>query len=131
MFGYEPSSSAGWPVLRLVWQLALCQSGELIVQDAEVRAADDFQIIGQAGMRDREILRREPVAAGQLIGERHGRIADDFGVAVILHHDQKHMIEMAHAARYGTLTLARSGSAGGRNGSCKRNAHERFGGKFH
>ncbi len=87
----------------------------MVVQHAEIRTADDLQVIGQAGMANGEIIGREPGVAGQLVGERHERIVDDLRIAVIFHHDQEYMVEMADAMRHRTFV---GGSRRGKRNRC-------------
>src|SRR5262249_19602128 len=81
----------------------------MIVQHAEIRTADDFQIICQAGMSNCEIIGRKPGATRELVSERHVRAVDNLRVAVIFHHDQEHVIKMAYAMRRRTFMSERTG----------------------
>ena len=103
-------SVATEPVERFGVQAVLCQSGELSRAHAEVRSADDFEIIGQAGVRDGEVVRGEVRGLRVVVDERRVRIADDLAVAVIFHHDHEHVIEMRNALRY-RASFASSGAA--------------------
>ena len=54
-------------------------------------------------MCDGEVIRRGVRRVCIGLGERSVRIADDLIVAVILHHDDEHMVQMRNAL--GDLTL--------------------------
>ena len=77
-------------------QVALCQSGAIVAANAEIRAADDFQIVGQAGMPDGEIVGREIhfLVGDQAVQVRLVRVIDHLLIAVILHHDDENMVQV-------------------------------------
>ena len=54
--GLEDTSKDVMPESRFVVQVVTCQSGLWSLQYAEVRPADDFQIIRQAGVGNGEVV---------------------------------------------------------------------------
>ena len=75
----------------------------VVVEHAEVRSANGFQIVRKAGMGDREIVGGQVRISGIPVDERSIRVADDLAVSMIFHHDYKRMIEVGDAGRYATL----------------------------
>jgi len=71
----------------------------VIALHAEIGAANNFEIVGQAWMTDREVFLREIGFLGQAVDEWSVGIVHDLAVAVVLHHDQKHMVELRHPLR--------------------------------
>ena len=77
--------------------------GIVIGMDTEIGGADDFQVVGEAGMGDGEVVGGAVSALGVLIDEGRVGIVDDLGVAVILHHDDEDVIQTGNASWDGAL----------------------------
>jgi hypothetical protein len=73
----------------------------IVAADAEIRAANDFQVVGQAGMPNGEIVRGEIdfLIGDQAIQVRFVWIIQDLLVSVVLHHDYEHVIQTLNAFR--------------------------------
>jgi hypothetical protein len=67
--------------------------------DAEVRTANDLEVVGQARVRDREVVRREIGGFGVLVDEAGIRIVEDLAVTMILHHDHLDVVEVRNTGR--------------------------------
>lgn len=69
----------------------------VVIDDAEVRPAGEFQIISQAGVAHGEIV------IGKIRTRRIGRDERRIGIAeyladvVVLHHDDENMVKMANS----------------------------------
>jgi hypothetical protein len=72
----------------------------VVALDTEVRAADDLEVVAQARVRDCVVvdakIRKQRIA----VRERSVRIVDDLTEAVVLHHDDEHVIELGNSARH-------------------------------
>ncbi len=92
--------------------------GIVVATHAEIGAADELQVIGQAGMAHGEVVARhiDVIALQQAVDVRHRRIAGDLLKCVVLHDDEKHVIQARYAARH----VAFGGETGTRDG-CGRN----------
>jgi hypothetical protein len=66
----------------------------VVAAHAEVRTADDLEIVGKARVPDGEVVGCEVdlFARDQPVDERHGRVVDDLLEPVVLQHDHKHMV---------------------------------------
>ena len=60
---------------------------------AEVRATDDFEIVGGARVADGEVIGGGVRGLGELVRKGGVRVADDLAVAVVFHHDHEDVIE--------------------------------------
>ena len=69
----------------------------VVVDHAKVGTADDFEVIGQAGVPDREEVGCQVFLPGHLVDEGRIAVADDLFVSMVFHHDQEHMIEVGNA----------------------------------
>ena len=92
----------------------------VIAADSKVGASDDFEVIGEAGMADGEVVGGEVDAAGvdlavqiRLVG-----VVDDLLVAVVFHHDQEDVIEMGDAAGMILLSESDGGQRHGEETQC-------------
>ena len=80
--------------------------------NAEILTTDDFQIVGQAGMGDGEIIVRAIGRFRQLVDKRIIGIADDLAVPVVFHHDDENVIQLWHTLGNGALLRGRRGGEG-------------------
>ena len=93
--------------------------GIIIVGNAEVGTADGFEIVGQAGMADAEVVGRQIGGFRHLVKERCIGVADDLPVGMVFHHDQEHVVELWDLI--GIMIVvgeSRRGQQGGRNAEC-------------
>ena len=73
---------------------------------AEIGAPDNFEIVGQAWMCDRKVVRCEVGLLGQAVDERGVWVVQDLAESVVLHHDQKHVVKARYPLRARPLCCA-------------------------
>jgi hypothetical protein len=87
----------------------------VVVEHAEIRSADDFEIIGQARMRDCEVVGGEVRTMRHLVDVWRVRIVENLAVAMVFHHDDEHVAEVRNAPRNRSL----GGKRGARKSCCE------------
>jgi hypothetical protein len=97
MFGLGGLSVFGMPVERFVGQLPLCQSEALSLWTPKFDPPHDFEVVGQAGMGDRRVVRRKIGRVGVAVDERSVAVAENLPVTVVLHHDHENVVEVGNA----------------------------------
>ena len=72
--------------------------GRIVVDYAKVRSADNFQVVGEAGVTDCKVIGGEIGGLCVAVNERGVRVADDLGVVMILHQNHKSVIKAGNAS---------------------------------
>jgi hypothetical protein len=67
--------------------------GRVVVDDSEVGAADDLEVVGQARVSNREVIRGQVGGLGVAGDEGRVGVAQNLPVVVVLHHDDEDVIE--------------------------------------
>src|SRR5437762_267979 len=64
----------------------------VVIDDAKVGAAHDFEVIGQAGMAHSIVVGGQVGSCGVAVDERCVGVADDLGIMMVLHQDHEGVI---------------------------------------
>ena len=77
--------------------------GRVIIDDAEVRATDDLEVVGQARVADAVVVVRQ-VGRCRVVGnKRRARVVEYLADMVVLHYDHEYVIQMGNAFRHSAL----------------------------
>lgn len=71
----------------------------VVTLHTKVRTTDHFQVVRQTGMANGELIRRQVRRMGQLVYEGRVWVVENLAVAVILHHDEEHVVQPGKPAR--------------------------------
>jgi hypothetical protein len=71
--------------------------GIIVAQYAEVGCANRFEVVGETGMRNGEVVGRQVGGLRIGVDKRCVGVVENLGIAVVLHHDDKDVIQMGNA----------------------------------
>jgi hypothetical protein len=82
-----------------------------VIGEAEIGAANDFQVIRGTWVTDGEIISRLICHLDIVVDERRVRIPENVGIRLVFHHDQENMIERSKRRLHLNRKLIGTGNA--------------------
>src|SRR5882724_4084901 len=77
--------------------------GSVVTQHAEVRTTYNLEVVGQARVRQRKVVCRQVSSRRILVNKASVRVLENFGVAMVFHHDEENVVQMRNTLRDAAL----------------------------